>query len=123
MFEHLNTEDRLRLIRFVCTFAWSDLTVRASERDFVHRLVRAMEFGKEERDMVEGWLKHPPPPEEVDPMLIPLEHKKLFLTAAADLIRVDGEVDEREAEDLALLRELLGDDDDDDDEYDDYDDE
>ena len=80
----------------------------AAERDFVIRLVRAMEFGKDERQQVEGWLKHPPPPEEVDPMLIPLEHKKLFLTAAADLIRSDGEVDPREAEDLALLRELLG---------------
>ena len=36
------------------------------------------------------------------------EHKKLFLTAASDLIRADGEVDPREAENLALLRELLG---------------
>jgi len=108
MFDQLNTEDRLRLIRFVCAFAWSDLEVRAAERDFVIRLVKAMEFGRDERQQVEGWLKHPPPPEEVDPMLIPIAHKKLFLTAAADLIRSDGEVDPREAEDLALLRELLG---------------
>lgn len=107
MFDQLSPEDRLSLIRFVCAFAWSDLEVRAAERDFVVRLVRAMDFGKEDRARVEGWLKHPPPPEEVDPMLIPLEHKQLFLTAAADLIRSDGEVDPREAEDLALLRELL----------------
>lgn len=108
MFEQLTAEDRLALIRLVCAFAWSDLEVRAAERDFVIRLVRAMGFGEEDRARVEAWLQHPPPPEEVDPMRIPPEHKRLFLTAAADLIRSDGEVDPREAEDFALLRELLG---------------
>jgi uncharacterized membrane protein YebE (DUF533 family) len=107
MLRDLDREDRLQLMKFVCSFAWADLEVKDSERAFIGRLMRRLELGPEEKAMVESWLEVPPPPEEVDPTDIPRGHRDLFIQAARAMILADGMIDDAEAENFELLSQLL----------------
>src|ERR1041385_6564166 len=107
MFEKLKREDRLRLMRFVCSFVWADLEVQKKERDFVHGMVKRLKLDASEAKQVEKWLQVPPKPEEVDPASVPQEHRQLFLQAARDAITADGVVDDAERETFELLDQLL----------------
>jgi uncharacterized tellurite resistance protein B-like protein len=98
---------RLELMKFVCTFAWADLSVHPSERSFVGRLVARLDFDAEEQAQVHEWLRAPPPPESVDPTRIPRAHRKVFLAAIDGVIAADGQVSPEERESLALLKELM----------------
>lgn len=103
----LDREDRLRLMKFICSFAWADLEVQDAERKFVHRLVAELELDDAEKAKVEDWLEVPPPAEEVDPADIPKAHRQLFLDTVRAIIVADGKVDADEAESFALLEALL----------------
>lgn len=103
----LTREDRLRLMKFVCSFAWADLEVQSAERKFVARLARALELDAEERKLVNEWLQTPPRPEEVDPTTIPKAQREIFLDAVKAVVVADGQVSPEEAENLALFRALL----------------
>lgn len=105
--DQLDREDRLRLIRFVCSFAWADLDIQESERGFVAELVRQFKLDEAEREQVEEWLRLPPAPEEVDPADIPRAHRELFLEAARQIVLVDDHVDETESETFELFAQLL----------------
>ncbi len=105
--EDLSREERLRLMRFVCSYAWADLHVAREERDFVARLVERLGLDEAERAQVAEWLRVPPPPEEVDPNEVPRQHRALFLIAVREMIEADGEIAEEEEENLRLLEELL----------------
>jgi uncharacterized membrane protein YebE (DUF533 family) len=102
----LPREDRLRLMKFVCSFAWADLEIHAKEREFVAKMVSRLGL-EDDTKLVEGWLKHPPRPEEVDPTEVPREHRELFLDAVRGLVKADNRVDPQEAETLALFEQLL----------------
>jgi uncharacterized tellurite resistance protein B-like protein len=106
MLDSMDREDRLRLMKFVCSFAWADLEVADDERNFVRKLVEWLELDDEEQQQVQKWLEVPPPPEEVDPAEIPHSHRQLFIDTARAMIVADGRVDEDEAESLALLEML-----------------
>lgn len=103
----LSNEDRLRLVRFVCSFAWADLEVQDAERGFVNRLLEQLELTDDEQGQAEQWLKLPPRPEDVDPTDIPEEHRQLFLAQVMQLMTVDGVVDPHEMETLTLFERLL----------------
>ena len=103
----LDAESRLRLMRFVCSFAWADLDVQDAEVSFVRKMVDQLGFDDEEKQQVEHWLKRPPRPEDVDPTDIPPEHRQVFLNACLQLIGADGVVDEHEMETLSLFEKLL----------------
>ena len=105
--KHLAREDRLRLMKFVCSFAWADLEVQEAERQFVRRLMKRLELTAAEKKEVEGWLLVPPPAEEVDPADVPREHRQLFVDTARAMIASDGVIVENERESLALLELLL----------------
>jgi hypothetical protein len=107
MLHELDREDRLRLMRFVCSFAWADLEVREGERTFVLKLVKQLKLDADEAKLVDEWLEVPPRAEEVDPADIPRAHRQIFLDAARALIVSDGRVDREEAESLALLEMLV----------------
>jgi uncharacterized tellurite resistance protein B-like protein len=107
MLTDLSPDDRLRLMKFVCSFAWADLEVRDSERTFVANLVERLDLGEEERQLVQGWLTSPPTPEEVDPFDVPTEHRKLFLDVMLQMIAADGELDPAETETYNLFSQLL----------------
>lgn len=107
MIAKLRKEDRLRLMRFLCSFAWADLEVKKTERALVRKMVKALHLDEDEQAKVKGWLEVPPRPEEVDPAQIPREHRKLFLDAAREMIAVDGEIDPEEKETFSLFEQLL----------------
>lgn len=102
----LGPADRLRLLRFVASFAWSDLTITAGERAYVHRLVSRLHLTPQEAREVEGWLRSPPLEDDVDPTTIPREHRELFLDAVREMVESDGDVSPEERESLLLLEQL-----------------
>jgi uncharacterized tellurite resistance protein B-like protein len=108
MLDRLDREDRLRLMRFVCSFAWADLEVKDEERSFVRKMIKRLELSEDETRLVESWLEVPPRAEELDPSEIPRAHRQLFLDTARAMIVADGRVDQDEAENLVLLEQLLG---------------
>lgn len=107
MLNSLAKEDRLRLMKFICSFAWADLEIAEAERTFVAKMSHKLGLTEEEIATVEGWLKVPPRAEELDPEQIPTEHRQLFLDAARAMVIVDGRVDPEEAENLALFEMLV----------------
>ncbi len=104
----LSSEDRLRLMKFVCSFVWADLEVKDSERKFVTRMTKKLHLDGAEARLVQAWLEVPPRAEDVDPTTIPREHRQLFLDTIRDVITADGEVAQDEWENLALFEQLLG---------------
>src|SRR5690606_4207520 len=106
MLSSLDREDRLRLIKFVCSFAWADLEIQDEKRHFVSRLVERLGL-EDDREQIMRWLRSPPPAEEVDPTRVPRKHRELFLEAARKLFEADGKVDPKEQEQFELLEQLL----------------
>ena len=106
--QELDPADRLQLLDFVCSFAWADLRIRPQEREFMTRLIRRLDLPQDERLAVDAMLSHPPRAEDIDPMDVPREHRKLFLQTVKQMVLADGEIDPAEAEQLDLFEELLG---------------
>ena len=107
MLDALNKEDRLQLMRFVCSFAWADLEIADAERDFIVKMVIRLGLDDEEQEQVAKWLEVPPPADDLDPADIPKAHRQLFLDAAKAMIMSDGNVEDVEAENLIILDQLL----------------
>jgi uncharacterized membrane protein YebE (DUF533 family) len=107
MLDTLNKEDRLQLMRFVCSFAWADLEITEREREFILRLVIRLGLEEEEQVQVAEWLEVPPRADDLDPADIPAEHRQLFLDAAKAMILSDGTIEDVEAENLIILDQLL----------------
>ena len=105
--EELDRESRLRLVRFVCSFAWADLEVQDAERKLVLKLLSELGLDASEKAEAERWLALPPFPEDVDPMDIPVEHRQIFLNTVLQVIGADGVVDRKEMETLAIFEKLL----------------
>ncbi len=102
----LDREDRLRLMRFVCAFAWADLEVQDDEKKVVEKMIDTLDL-EADRAQIERWLRSPPPPEEVDPTRVPRAHRELFLDAARSIFGADGVIDPKEQENFELLEQLL----------------
>lgn len=107
MHEQLSHPERMRLMKFVCSFAWADLEIRPEERRFVGNLIDRLELDSEEQAKVRGWLEVPPTPEAIDPTLIPHEHRDIFLHEIEGVIFSDGEIADEERESYELLKALL----------------
>jgi uncharacterized tellurite resistance protein B-like protein len=105
--QELTAPDRLRLMKFVCSFAWADLAVGQAERALVARLAERLQLTEEEQRQVAGWLALPPPPEEVDPQTIPADQRALFIRAARAIISVDGKLSDAETDAFDLLERML----------------
>jgi uncharacterized tellurite resistance protein B-like protein len=106
--EQLDRADRLQLLDFVCSFAWADLRIRPQERELMKRLVGRLELPHDERVAVDAMLSRPPRAEDIDPIDVPLEHRRVFLQTVRHMVIADGEIDPAEAEQLDLFEELLG---------------
>ena len=107
MLSQLTTNDRLRLMRFVCSFAWADLEVRPEERAFISRLIRGLELDQAEEIKVHQWLDRPPALDGLDPTTIPTEHRQFFVEAVEGVIASDGRISPEERESLEIFRQLL----------------
>ncbi len=108
MFNDLSNSERLRLMKFVCSFAWTDLTITPEERTFIARLVRGLELSPDEEVQVHAWLDQPPALEGLDPTTIPKQHRRFFLEAVEGVVAADGQVTPEEQENLAIFSALLG---------------
>ena len=108
MLDELESEDRLTLMRFVCSFAWADLEIAPGERALVAQFMEQLQLNAEEKELVADWLAFPPAPEEVDPTQIPMEHRHLFIRAIEQMVIADGVLDEEERVNLELFKMLLG---------------
>lgn len=107
MIQKLDREDRLRLMKFICSFAWADLEVQDEEREFIGRLMTQLELDEAERAQVADWLEVPPPADELDPADIPVAHREIFLDTARAMIVSDGKIDAGEAENFVLFEMLV----------------
>ena len=107
MLSSLPKEDRLLLMKFVCSFAWADLHIQDEERSMVKKLVSKLRLGKEEKAQVDAWLEVPPAAEEVDPAQVPRAHREMFLETIRHIIGADGEIAPDEAENYALFEAML----------------
>ncbi len=107
MFQDLSSKQRLQLMKFVCAFAWADLHVHPEEVAFVERMVSRLGFEPDEEAHVKRWLLAPPSEDSVDPMNVPMEHKRVFLAAIDGVIAADGVISPEERESVRLLKELL----------------
>lgn len=103
----LNHAAAMKLLEFVCTFAWADLRVQQPERDLIMRIVGRLGLDHRDTERVRGWLDVAPPADEVDPTAIPREHRELFLHLAEAVVEVDGRVAPVERDAIALFRGLL----------------
>jgi uncharacterized tellurite resistance protein B-like protein len=107
MFDQLDRSERMRLMKFVCSFAWADLEVRPEERRFIADMVAKLTLDDDERVRVEGWLQVPPEPEAVDPTAVPAAHREVFLDAIRGVIAADGEIAPAEYESFRLFQDLV----------------
>jgi uncharacterized tellurite resistance protein B-like protein len=107
MIERLERSDRLRLMKFVCSFAWADLEIRPEEREFIAGMVNRLTLDEEDREKVQGWLELPPSPESIDPTQVPIAHRKVFIDAIRGVISADGEVSPEELESFRLFQDLV----------------
>ena len=107
MLERLERNDRLRLMKFVCSFAWADLEIRPEEREFIARMVNRLTLAEADRERVQGWLDLPPTPESVDPTRVPIAHRKIFIEAIQGVISADGEISPEELESFRLFQDLV----------------
>lgn len=107
MLEQLDRRERLRLVEFVCSFAWADLEIRPEERVFISRLIRRLELDEEENLQVQKWLDRPPQIDGLDPTSIPPAHRRIFVEEIEGLIAADGEVSDEERDSLETFKQLL----------------
>ncbi len=107
MLEQLDRRERLRLVEFVCSFAWADLEIRPEERVFIARLIRRLELDEDENLQVQQWLDRPPQIDDLDPTSIPAAHRRIFVEAIEGLIAADGEVSDEERDSLEIFKQLL----------------
>jgi hypothetical protein len=103
----MTAAERMNLMKFVCSFVWTDLKVAAQERDLVMRIAGRLALNEAELQQVEQWLRLPPNVEEIDPTAVPKAHRQLFLQAAELAVKADGRVVPAEKDTLALFRALL----------------
>lgn len=94
-------------MKFVCSFAWADLEIRPAERAFIGGLIERLALHEEEQAMVRSWLEVPPPVELVDPMLVPREHRQIFLEEIKGVIESDGEISPEERESFEIFEALI----------------
>ena len=103
----LDPAARMKLMRFVCSFAWTDLRIQQSERDLVMRVAGSLGLSDAEVKQVAAWLKVPPGVDDLDPAAIPREHREVFLRMAEVTAAADGRVVPAERDALAVFRDLL----------------
>ncbi len=96
MLDRIHPTHRLRLMEFVCAFAWADRVVAPKERALVERFARALGFGDEEMRQIEHWLAVPPDSRDLDLPDVPLEQRIIFVEAVEAVILADGEISKEE---------------------------
>ena len=80
----MTREERLLLLRFVCSFAWADDQMREEERALVRRYVDKLRLDDSEQSQVQEWLSRPPPAEPLAARSDSLMHRSTRLAVLQD---------------------------------------
>lgn len=99
-------DEKQLIFKFLCVLAWADFVIHPKERKFIENLAKTFEVEPKLELMIQGWLQHPPRPEEVDPYSIPTELIELVLEHASGVAKADGGIDIMELEIIELLHSL-----------------
>lgn len=94
-------------MKFVCSFAWTDLKIQDEEKELIEKMIDTDEFDQADRMQVSEWLQVPPPAGDVDPTQIPAAHRQQFLAAVRAVVSADGRVVPAERDSLELFEGLL----------------
>ena len=106
----LSSDEKLQIMRFICAFAWADLKVVNAEKKLIARFSDILDLSPKEREAVNGWIAHPPRPEEIDPYEISPHLKETILSAAQAVSMIDGHFDAKEADLIDILQNLFDED-------------
>ena len=99
-------DEKVLIFKFLCVLAWADFIIHPNERKLIEQLALDFQVGPNINQMIQGWLQHPPRPEEVDPYTIPTELIELILEHACGVAKADGGIDIWELEMIELLHSL-----------------
>ena len=84
-----------------------DDLMRLFMHERVAKVMDRLELSAEDRVQVRKWVEVPPRAEEVDPNLVPPEHRQLFLDTVRETVLADHEFTDGERENLDLFEKLL----------------
>ena len=88
--EELTEDERIDLMRFLCSFAWADGEVQAEERAVLERILAHSGLSRERRAAAMSWLIEPPDMEGFDFAAISPEKRSLFLDLAFEVASAHG---------------------------------
>jgi uncharacterized tellurite resistance protein B-like protein len=100
----IDRKHRLRLMQFLCSFAWADGKVRKQEKILVRRFAEFLDFDDEAIRNIEAWLKQAPRLEEFDTSELSRADRVIFVEAIESVILADGKI---AAEEQALFDRFL----------------
>lgn len=103
----MSRSDKLSLMSFMCNAAWGDVEIQPEERNYILKLADKLAMSDEDIDTINGWLKSPPPIDDVDPTVIPQRLRETFLKQMEAIIAVDGVITDDESEMISLVKALL----------------
>ena len=103
----MSRSDKLSLMRFMCNAAWGDVEIQPEERTYILKLADKLDMDEDDVAQINGWLKSPPPIDDVDPTVIPQRLRETFLEEMEAIIAVDGVVTDDESEMIGLVKALL----------------
>ncbi len=106
--KELQSEDRLNLLRLVCSMAWADSEIQPQEKGFIAKLIFKIGAPAAEIRQVKKWLEAPPPATDIDPTTIAREEREMFLEACRGVMAADGTVTAEEKYELVSLKTKLG---------------
>ena len=104
MLDQLDRQYRLRLMQFLCSFAWADGKVQEQEKLLIRRFAEYLDFDDEAIRNIEAWLKQAPRLEEFDMSEISQVDRVIFVEAIESVILADGRM---AAKEQALFDRLL----------------
>jgi uncharacterized tellurite resistance protein B-like protein len=86
----LTEDERVDLMRFLCSFAWVDGEVQAQERTVLERVLGGLGLSTEARAKASAWLFAPPDMEGFDFGAITPDKRGLFIDHAFEVASAHG---------------------------------
>ena len=102
-FEGLTSEERVELMRFLCSFAWADDEVQDEERVVLMKVLDNIGLGEDDRTKVLAWLEERPDMTGFDFGSIPQDKRDIFLDLAFSVASAHGGLAKEELAHLQMF--------------------
>lgn len=102
----LSADERVELLRFLCWFAYADLSLDPREYDLIDSFAGTMRLNGEQREQVQGWLEDPPDLSLEDVKNVPAEKRELYLDALMLLGNADRNIHSMESKLFERISEI-----------------